>query len=323
MSRLYTRNSRGRQPMLGGSTTRFSKTKENPNDTYRQAQEKKNKINRRQAVTKRLVGKRKRIEISSSEGDDSSTLGSDTADDASDEDSDEADEEDDEEEDDDLPAVMAPSRSRNLNGAGRKIHSTLGDSVSIAGSMDSMFGDFDGYYEEDDDPRLSPEENRKRFESQVFAESDDDNDELYQAVDEISDSEDGLDDHRIEEQELLAMLSEEDNSDADFLLNQIDGLSAYGFGGDDSDGSIHRFPSSQGSDSANEAGNDRHVHFAVENDRSMFLRMSESPTITRALLPSALPASGFPNRGAERHATGLVDDLDDCMLQLDLPVLLR
>jgi len=186
------------------------------------------------------------------------------------------------------------------------------DNVSIAGSMDSMFGDYDNYFDEDDDPRLSPEENRKRFETKVFADSDDDNDDVYQAVDDISDSDGDLDNDRLDEQELLAMLSEEDNSEADDLLNQIDGLSAYGFG-DDSDASIHRLASSQGSDSGNEAVTERRVHFAVEADRSMFLGMSESPTITRALLPSALPDSGFSPHIDKRM---LAEELEDCMFLL-------
>lgn len=310
MSRLYTRNSRGRQPMLG-SAPRLSKSKEHPNDTYRQLNGKQNKPTRRPALTNKLAGRRRRADTVTSEEDNSSTYGAETAEDASDEDSEEADDEDEEEED--LPAVSTPSRSRNMNGAGRKIQSIPRDNISIAGSMDSMFGDFEEYFEDDDDPNISPEENRKRFETKVFADSDDDNDDVYHAVDDISDSEEDLDDHRIEEQELLAMMSEEDNSDADFLLNQIDGLSAYGFG-DESDASVHHFPSSQCSDSATEAGPERRVHFAVEGDRSMFLRMSESPTITRALLPSALPDPAFSNHVANRRPSGLVDDLDDCML---------
>lgn len=251
-----------------------------------------------------MKNKRKRAD-STSEEELSSIDGSDTADDASDEDS-----EEDEEDEDDLPAVPAPSRSHRLNEAGRSSHSLPMDNVSIAGSMDSMFGDYENYFDEDDDPRLSPEENRKRFESKVFADSDDDNDDLYQAVDDISDSDGDFENERLQEQELLAMLSEEDNSEADDLLNQIDGLSAYGFG-DDSDASIHRLASSQGSDSANETVTERRVHFAVEGDHSsIFMRLSESPTITRALLPSALPDNGLSPHVDKRM---LGDELEDCM----------
>lgn len=307
MSRLYTRNSRGRQPMLGPSS-RLTRSKEHPDDTYRQPSSKKSKTTPRYGVENKSAASQRGDPGVSSGDDASSTLSSETADDASDEESEEADDED------DLPAARAPPPSRTLNEAGRKIQSLSRDDVSLNGSTDSMFGDFAAYYEDDEDPRFSPEENRKRFESHIFAESDDDNDDGYEAVDEISDSEDELNDRRIEEQELLAMLSEEDNSDADFLLNQIDGLSAYGFG-DESDASIYRYPSSQGSDSGMDAGPERRVHFAVEGDPSLFLSMSQSPTMTRALLPSALPDAGL-GHFADRRPVGLVDDLDDCRLPI-------
>ncbi|EXJ67539.1 uncharacterized protein A1O5_09552 [Cladophialophora psammophila CBS 110553] len=304
MSRLYTRNSRGRQPMLG--SIKISKSKEHPNDTY-EPKPKRGKAVRKYTVTKKSPGKRKRADSPAEEGDDLSDYGSETAGDASDEDSeDEADDED------DLPAVKAPSRSRRLNGAGLKHQSIVPDNVSLASSSDSMFGDFEDYYEDDEDPTLSPEENRKRFEEKVFAESDDDND-VYQAVDDISDSDDEVEG---QQQELLAMLSEEGQSDADFLLNQIDGLSAYGFG-DESEGSIYRFASSQGSDSATETAPERRVHFVTDADPTIYFPMSESPTITRALLPSALPDSGFSRHGADRRVVGLVDDLDDSDLTDD------
>lgn len=311
MSRLYTRNNRSRQPMLG-SGTRTNKSKEQPSDTYYPPNTKKNKNTPKGGVIKAAASRNRAPSTSSS--DLSSLAGFETGDEASDEDSEE--EADDDDDEDDLPAVRTPSRSRTLNGAGPKRRLFGRDDVSLPGSVDSMFGDFANYYEEDDDPTLSPEENRKRFESHVFGESDDDNDDVYQAVDEISDSEDDMDDRQIEEQELLAMMSEEANSDADFLLNQIDGLSAYGFG-DDSDASVQRYPSSQGSDSGFDAGLERHVHFAVDADPSIFLRMSESPTITRALLPSALPELNLNSRVAERRPVGLVDDLDDCMFYFD------
>jgi hypothetical protein len=235
-------------------------------------------------------------------------LDSETADDASDEDNDES-------SDDDLPAVPAPSRSRVLNGTGRKSHFADADSLSVAGSVDSMFNDYPNYFDEDDDPRLSPEENRKRFEDKIFANSDDE-DAVYQAVDDISDSDDD-NEIQVQEQELLAMISDVDNSEADDLLNQIDGLSAYGFG-DDSDVSIQRYPSSQGSDIANDRAGERRVHFAVEVDPMFYMRMSESPTITRALLPAALPDHGVSPHVDRRFLGDAYDsedsDLtDDCL----------
>ncbi|KIW53119.1 hypothetical protein PV05_08715 [Exophiala xenobiotica] len=311
MSRLYTRNNRGRQSMLG-SVPKFPNLKQRPVDTPRppNTNTNKNKNTRKYGATNKTAPKRKRTVSTSSESS-LTDLGTETGDEASDEES----EEEDADEEDDLPAVSAPSRSRILNGTGRKFPYFDRDDVSVAPSVDSMFGDYENYYDEDDDPTLSPEENRKRFENQIFADSDEEID-AYQAVDEISDSDDGLDEGRIAEQELLAMLSEEANSDADLLLNQIDGLSAYGFGDDSDANSIQRYPSSQ-SEGGIDAGVERHVHFAVDSDPSLFLRMSESPTITRALLPSALPEPSSSIHMAVQRSLGLVDDLDDSDLTDD------
>jgi hypothetical protein len=306
MSRLYTRNARGRQPLLG-SSMKFSKSKEHPNDTY-QPNGRKSKAIAKHTIATKLTGKRKRADTPSDESS-SSFGGFDSADDASDEES-----EDDADPDDDLPAVPAPFHSQHMNGTGRKTH-LASENVSVAGS-DSMFGDFDTFIDDDEDPDVSPEENRKRFEDKVFADSDDDDNDFYQAVDDISDSDDDLDEQRLQEQELLAMLPAEELSDTDFL-NQIDGLSAYGFG-DESDGSVYHVPSSRSSDSANEAIPERHVHFAATTDPTLFMRTSESPTITRALLPSALPDVAFSSERPESRTAGLADDVDDCMLAFAL-----
>lgn len=297
-----------------GSATRFTKSsREHPNDTYHPHKGKRNNPIHKFALTKPSSGKRKRADSPASGGDSTSSLEFDSADDASDEDN----EEEDDDDDDDHPAAKAPSRSPNLNRAGRKMKKVAADDVSVAGSSESMFGDFDDYYEDDEDPDFSPEENRKRFEEKIFAESEDDDNDVYQAVDDISDSDDDVDEHRIQQQELLAMLPEDVLSDTDFL-NQIDGLSAYGFG-DESDCSVYRLPSSQSSDSGTEAATERHVHFAADTDPTIFMRMSESPTITRALLPSALPDTGFLNHSADGRVGGLVDDLDDCMFNVICP----
>jgi len=335
MSRLYSRNSRGRQPVLA-STPRFSRSKEHPNETYQQQHDRKHKPGRRYAITTPSVSKKRRIASPASEEDLSSSPGSETADDASDEESEEddhddgddeddddhnanANDDDDDDEDDKPPFVTPPARlHRRAEGRPRKKRWT--DGISLAGSIESMFGDYQHCYDDDDDPNLSPEENRKRFEDKIFAESDDDNDDIYQAVDDISDSDDADDEdiERLEEQQLLALLSEDENDGPEFYLNQIDGLSAYGFG-DDSDASVQPFLSSQGSDSATETGTEKRVRFAgLDRDHSIFLRLSQSPTITRALLPSALPdlfdALPGPMRpsDAARPYSPLADP-DDCM----------
>ncbi|RVX68167.1 hypothetical protein B0A52_08675 [Exophiala mesophila] len=309
MSRNQPRSGRGRPPTFG-STPKLTKPKDNPTPTHRN----KGKPNSKLAAPKITPNKRKRAPSTSSSDDLTSLESSDSADDASDEEEDDesADDLDDE---DELPAVIAPSRSKTKTQTetGRKSNRLTHDNLSVADSADSMFGDFNNYFDEDDDPRLSPEENRKRFEQQVFADSDDG--EIYQAVDDISDSEDDYSDEHVQEQELLALLSEEEYSEADDLLNHIDGLSAYGFG-DDSDASIHGPPSSQNSDT--EIGPERRVHFAIDADRiaPFIMRMSSSPTITRALLPSALPDQGnYPHANKKYMADELDDsDLtDDCL----------
>lgn len=301
MSRNQSRSVRGRPPTFG-SAPKLTKPKDNPTPTYRN----KAKPNPKLTAPKATPNKRKRAPSTSSE-DLTSLDSSDSADDASDEEEDDesADDLDDE---DELPAVSAPSRSKKQTETGRKTTRLTRDNLSTADSADSMFGDFSNYFDADDDPRLSPEENRKRFELQIFADSDDG--EIYQAVDDISDSEEDYSDEHVQEQELLALLSEEDFSEADDLLNHIDGLSAYGFG-DDSDASIPLPASSQNSDT--EIGPERRVHFAIDADRiaPFIMRMSSSPTITRALLPSALPDQGAYSHANKKY---MADELEDCML---------
>ncbi len=153
MSRLYTRNNRGRQSMLG-SVPKFPNLKQRPVDTPRppNTNTNKNKNTRKYGATNKTAPKRKRTVSTSSESS-LTDLGTETGDEASDEES----EEEDADEEDDLPAVSAPSRSRILNGTGRKFPYFDRDDVSVAPSVDSMFGDYENYYDEDDDPTLSPE----------------------------------------------------------------------------------------------------------------------------------------------------------------------
>ena len=228
-------------------------------------------------------------------------------------DGEDASDEDSPSEDDEQPAVMAPSRKTLVREVGPF------DNASLAGSVDSMFGDQSGYYNTNDDPDLSPDENLKRFEDQIFTNSDDDDDEAYRGVDEISDSDDD-DVDRYEEQQLIAALVDEDIPDEEFYLNQIDGLSAYGFG-DESDGTVPFPPSSRGSDIAvaTEAVHERHVRFDMESAHTFQMQLSSSPTISRALLPSALPnhgnVFGGPASvpiGADHDSTS--EDSYDCML---------
>ena len=275
--------------------------KEYPDDTYQEPGSKRQRTTRKFAAT---VQQPKPRRVSSTASD--SSGGDLDGEDASDEDS--------QSEEDEEPAVIAPSRQTFVSGPGQF------DNISLAGSVDSMFGDFEDYYNPEDDPKLSPDENLKRFENQVFANSDDDDDEAYRGVDAISDSEDD-DGDKYEEQQLLAALTDDEIPDEEFYLNQIDGLSAYGFG-DESDGTVRFPPSSRGSDAeaTTEPIAQRHVRFDMESAHTFHMQLSSSPTISRALLPSALPEHGNVFGGPasvpiEARDESTSEDSYDCMLR--------
>jgi hypothetical protein len=233
--------------------------------------------------------------------------------DASDEESQSSDDDEDE------PEVLAPSRkSIFFTGTGLKTPAHTFDTASLAGSVDSMFGHYDNMYQEPEDPDLSPDENLRQLETQVFTNSDDDDDEIYRRVDDISDSDDD-DPELYEEQQILATLSEDDIPDEEFYLNQIDGLSAYGFG-DDSDATAPFPPSSRGSDVVTSAdlAAERHVRFDMQSAHTFHLQLTSSPTISRALLPSALPEhskvfGGPASAAPEFYDESTSEDSYDCM----------
>lgn len=308
MSRLFTRNSRGRQPLLPGP--KITRSKEHADDTCQEPTTRKHRPTKSYAAT---VQQAKRRRVASTASDSSSA----------DLDGEDASDEDSESEDDSEPAVIAPSRRTFVGEAGRLTPGRNFDTASLAGSVDSMFGDHDEYYDQYEDPNVSPEENLKRFETGVFTNSDDDDDDAYRAVDEISDSdEDEAEIVQYEEQQLLAALTDGDVTDDEFDLNQIDGLSAYGFG-DDSDGTVQFPPSSQVSEdgAVAEAITHRHVRFDMESTHAFHLQMSSSPTISRALLPSALPEHGSVFGGPASAAPELYDDSTsedsyDCMFHV-------
>lgn len=267
MSRLYTKNGRGRQPPM--AAPRLLKTKDFANQTYQESNSKRNrKLPKHATLVQQAKRRRKADTPSSSESSDDFD-----AEDASDEQS------EDDEEDNDLPAVHAPSHLDAIDGTGH-----MYTPMPRAGSVESMFGENGLVVDEQD---FATTDDMRRFEETFFATVSDD--DAYAAVDDISDSdEDAINEH--EEQQLIAELSEEGGLEGLDLLNQIDGMSAYGFG-DDSDATAQYPPSSQGSDSADEVGPIRHVHFNVDPARAFNARMSQSPTFSRALLPSAMPDS--------------------------------
>ena len=278
---------------------KISKSRDIPDALYHEPRRGR-KLTRTYAASVQNAKKRRRESSTTVE---SSSSGEDAAEEAEDEDS---------EDDDEEPAVKAPLHDLIDSEVGRKYQLPEYDNISVAGSTGSMFGDLD-YHNEDDDPNVSPEENMRNFEQKVFGDSEDEDDAAYRAVDEISDSEDDNAD-AYEEQQLLANLSDDGVGD---YLNQIDGMSAYGFG-NESDGTAQFPPSSPGSDNGAEGVHSRHVHFDINHASNFRSTLSESPTISRALLPSALPLSDgvfvMPAPASSRHTKDAVSEgTYDCM----------
>ncbi|ETN36637.1 uncharacterized protein HMPREF1541_08915 [Cyphellophora europaea CBS 101466] len=283
---------------------RLLKTKDFADDTYQEPTSKRNKKSSKYTATVQQA-KRRRKAASPSSSESSDSLDGDDASDEQSEDDDDA---------DDLPAVVAPSRHNMMGGTGR-----FYDGVPRAGSVESMFGEKGIDLEKQDLPTL---EDMRRYEEHLFANVSDDDDAAYAAVEDISDSDEEEINH-FEEQQLIADLSEDDELEELDLLNQIDGMSAYGFG-DESDATATYPPSSQGSDSASEMGPTRHVHFNVDPAHAFNPSLVDSPTFSRALLPSALPDSGsmglvgHERAGDESSSEGNGDNYDsdatdDCL----------
>ena len=266
MPRTFIKNSRGRQNQVAVPKT--VKTRTFLDESYQNTKGNKNKPSKSYATTVQQLKRKRRATSTPIE---SSASSSDAEDEAS---------EDDEDSDEDEPLDQAPSATPFIGEAGHQYRSNhFDDAVSEAGSIGSMF---DANFQfENGDPDFFP----LNDESKVNVDSDDNDDDAYKAVDDISDS-DEEDAEAYEEQQLLSMLSDHEVGEGEFL-NQIDGLSEYGFG-NDSDATAQLLPSS-GSDT--EPAHQRHVRFDIDPAPPMFPLIS-SPTISRALLPSALPDSG-------------------------------
>ena len=118
--------------------------------------------------------------------------------------------------------------------------------------------------------------------------SDDDNDDaIYQKVEEISDYDDD-EDERQDEDELAAVWGAEAEQDPALILEQLDENSVYGFAGDFDSGEEFMAFSSE-SENLPEVEIKRRVHFATEDTLPRLPTESLSPVLTRTLLPSALP----------------------------------
>jgi hypothetical protein len=201
---------------------------------------------------------------------------------ADDEDGDEAldlDEDDDGDDESDQPAAFAPPRGHRkliLRKAGR-----LAEYRRMFHSEDPVL------YEDPQD---------------LFGGSIEDDDELYQAVDDISDEDEQSDEmfqlNGDDDTVAASFLHEQAESpfclpdhelEADFILGQVDGLSPYGFGDDLDTGDGSGEFSAQSDDGDIPAIAERHVHFGSDIEHMNAYAKSTSPSFTRALLPSAMP----------------------------------
>lgn len=296
MPRLYLSNSRGRQSAL--SAQRTPKLKKTKDSTYQDKIQKKRKGGAKYGAATASRTRRKQVAAPSLTDSDSTTSGVESAEEGEPEVG----------KDDDEPAVLAPPRAFNVHEAGRYQYDRSDDNLSEAGETDSMFG---GSYNPRDDEEL---QNRLR----------DDNDDDYLAVDDISESD--LDDEKVMDQQAKLFLQDmthedfrEESENTSSYINHIEGMSAYGFG-DDSDGTVQFFGSSQSSESGNETVT-RHVRFEEAfPEQQAFRGFSVSPTMTRALLPSALPNTLMHSLTGEAGAPeeSEASDETDCMFVLRL-----
>ena len=142
---------------------------------------------------------------------------------------------------------------------------------------------------------------------------DDDDDDLYRAVDDISDGDEQNDEafplNGFAGSAIATLFPEQSGSpyplsdpenEANFILDHVDGLSAYGFGDDlDTGDGSEEFSAPSEDDDYFAAAPERHVHFGSDVEHMTVYGKATSPSLTRALLPSAMPL------GDERRTCGL------------------
>lgn len=248
---------------------------------------------------------RKRRAPSVSEAE-STTSGESSAEEDFDDDSEEA---DDESEDPEVDALLHGPPFRG--GAGPDMSDEESDHASDLGEW-AGFPELPGQEPLEWDQEM----NRKLFDS--------DDDLEYEKVNEVSDMEDDEEAEFQSETQLFANeLNEEMTS---HFANQIDGMSAYGFGDNSDDEESVVFPWSS-SDEANDART-RHVRFEEPMDLSeqqkvgipnAFAVFGHSPAMARALLPSALPEKSSES-DIEQNAEGSDDGYDsDATEELEAP----
>lgn len=212
--------------------------------------------------------------------DDSDTDSPTSGDESSDNDESEAEGESDEADDESEDAeVDAPSRFTSFRAeAGPFL---------LPNELDN--GEWDGFPEADL-PEL-PSEGRSMFDVHDFERSlfESDDDQVYERVNDVSDS-DSDNDEAIQRAETEALTAEFAEDLTSHFANQIDGMSAYGFGSDSEEEGSILMPFSSGDEA--KGSQQRRVHFEEQDPvgiASAFAALADSPTMTRALLPSALP----------------------------------
>lgn len=232
---------------------------------------------------------------------------------ADDEDDEASDEDDDGDDESDQPAAFAPSRGHR-NPSNRKA-GRLAEYRRMFLSEDPIL------YEDPYDLFRGP------------VEEDDEDDDVYRAVDDISDEDEQNDEiFQLNDAEVgtASLLREQSGSpfslpdpehEADFILDQVDGLSAYGFGDDldTGDGSGEFSAPSEDGDVATLPK--RHVHFNSDVEHMNAYGKSSSPSLTRALLPSAMLfetenhiyALDNPNRTSKHNVSVAAEDAYDSM----------
>lgn len=256
MSRVHVKNNnRARQP----AAPRLLKTKDISNDTYQEPTSRRNKGPKYHANGYKRRRKAASPSVSESSGDFD-------AEDASDEKSDDDDEDD---EEDNEPALLAPARSGLSLEPGLPEFDVVEADVELESPypLPILEDEYPTFNFDGPEPDLS-----------LAIESED-----YNEVDNISESDDA-NSEMYEEQQLLNQLTDEDELEELDLLNQIDGMSAYGFGDDSDAGAYH---SSQGSETAAEDAPERHVRFQVDEAAAFRPTILQSPTFSRTLLPAA------------------------------------
>jgi len=293
MARLYAANSKGRRAPVLASPVRTSRShamQDNNSSGFLETNHPPHQTSR--SVPSHPPSIRRKLATST--GNNADSPGEDASGDEADNDEDDDDDDDEDDEDnDEEPEFFAPSHARSLHQTGRKI---------------------------------SP----LQYENELFAGSDEDDDDVYEAVNDISDSEDGAPEE-LEEQ--IEAFDEQDILHE--FLDDIDGLSAVGYGGDlDPLETLTAFSDESGS--SMEATSRRRVHFPEDvEQRKNVLSASLSPLLTRALLPSALPDDagvtgndritqssmvgagndpwGFQRSASPQQRGAYYEDLSDCM----------